>query len=183
MEDIWFTSDTHFWHKNIIVIGKGRPWDTVEDMNEALIERWNALVNQGDRIYHLGDFSFGNKAKTMEVVRRLRGQIHVVRGNHDHVLDKAQVASMFASYQPYKEIKVEGQRLVLFHYPIHSWHDAHHGALHLHGHCHGGLADDGTKPRMDVGVDTHDYEPWHISEVLERLQPRLGWLPGDHHGA
>lgn len=179
MENVWFTSDTHFYHKNIVVIGKGRPWDDSDAMNEGLVEGWNASVARSDRVYHLGDFSFGNKAQTDEVIRRLNGQIHVVRGNHDSGLDR--FADRFASYQTYKEIKLNEQRLVLFHYPIHSWHNAHHGALHLHGHCHGGLPDNGS-PRMDVGVDTHDYTPWHADEVFDRLLPRVGsWLPGDYH--
>lgn len=180
-ENVWFTSDTHFFHKNIMHIGKGRPWPDSDTMTDALVERWNKDVRKGDRIYHLGDFSFGNKAQTDDVLARLHGQIHLIRGNHDGGLDR--FADRFVSYQAYKEIKIGCHRLVLFHFPIHSWHNVHHGSLHLHGHCHGGLPDNGST-RMDVGVDTHDYRPWHVDEILERLVPRIGaWLPGDYHTA
>lgn len=179
-EDIWFTADTHFHHSKIVWLGNGRPFADVEAMNEALIERWNERVKRHHRVYFLGDFSFGNRAATEAVLDRLNGQIHFVRGNHDGGMDR--LSSRFASFQQYKEVKIGEHRLVLFHFPIHSWHKVGHGALHLHGHSHGLLPDDGLKPRMDVGVDTHDFAPWHIDEVLERLLPRVGWAPGDHHG-
>lgn len=177
---MWFTGDTHFWHDKIIWLGKGRPFDSVEAMNEALIERWNERVGKSDRVYHLGDFAFGNREQKEAIIPRLNGQIHMIRGNHDGSLDA--LSSKFASYRPYHELKVDGTRLVLFHFPIHSWHKIGQGALHLHGHSHGLLPDIGA-PRMDVGVDACGYAPISYEEVVERLAPRVGWLPGDHHGA
>lgn len=179
-EEVFFTSDTHFGHKNICWLGRGRPFADADEMTEGLIERWNDRVSSGDRIYHLGDFSFMNKTRTAEVVSRLKGQIHVVRGNHDSGLDR--FAGSFASYGAYKEIKMGEQRLVLFHFPILSWHQAHKGSWHLHGHCHGNLPEDPAIPRMDVGVDCTDYAPIHYDEVAAHLSGRE-WVPVDHHEA
>lgn len=181
-EDIWFTSDTHFAHKNIVWLGKGRPFETCYEMDAALVERWNERVKPHDRVYHLGDFSFGSAGYTRAILDQLQGQLHFVRGNHDKVMDGLKDHPRFASWQQYKEMAVGRQRFVLFHFPVHSWHKVSHGAIHLHGHCHGNLPDDGLKARMDVGVDTHDYRPWHVDEVLERMLPRVGkWVPDDHH--
>lgn len=179
MADIWFTSDTHFFHKTITWIGRGRPWETVDEMNDALVYNWNQSVQKSDRIYHLGDFSFGNREQTDQIIGRLNGQIHVIRGNHDSGLDR--FASRFVSYQQYKEIKVDGQRLVLFHYPIHSWHQVGKGSFHLHGHCHGLLPDSLDRPRCDVGVDAWGFAPVNYETIRERLLPLVGWRPGDHH--
>lgn len=177
-ESIFFTSDTHFDHKNIVWLGKGRPWDDALDMTEGLIENWNERVRRGDRVYHLGDFAFANKARTAEILKRLNGQIHFVRGNHDSGMDR--FAGSFASYQSYKEIKVGEQRICLLHFPMLTWHKIHHGSWHLHGHCHGLLQFNDGAPRMDVGVDPNNYYPVAYEEVAERMTGRE-FTPYDHH--
>lgn len=181
MSDILFTSDTHFWHKNIVHIGDGRPWPDSDTMTEALVENWNNTVGKTDRIYHLGDFSFGNRDQTLSVLQRLNGHKHLLRGNHDSTLDTVvrQNPHLVESYDHYKEIKVAGQRLVLFHYPIVSWHDVHHGSWHLHGHCHGQLRFD-NGPMMDVGVDVTDYRPISYDEVAAKLSV-IEPIYRDHH--
>jgi calcineurin-like phosphoesterase family protein len=183
-ESVWFTSDTHFGHRGILTLGHGRPFDSVEEMDEAMIERWNAMVKPSDRIYHLGDFSFHGRQKTREVVGRLNGRKFFVRGNHDSVMDGMDWA--FEAVYEYKEIKYgfpnasEQRRIVLFHFPIQSWHQVGRGSWHLHGHCHGNLPQT-EMARQDVGVDTHDFYPWHVDEIAEAMKDRIG-LPGDHHG-
>ena len=168
---MFFTSDTHFFHKNIVHIGDGRPWDNSDEMTEALVENWNQTVGKKDLVYHLGDFSFGNKNQTLAVLQRLNGLKHIIRGNHDGTLDTVvrQNPEIVDSYQTYKEIKVYDQRLVLFHFPILSWHNVHKGVWHLHGHCHGQLRFSGG-PLLDVGVDVHDYRPISYDEVHHLLQ-------------
>lgn len=148
-------------------------------MNEALIERWNAVVQRGDRVYHLGDFSFGNKAKIVSVLDHLQGQIHIVRGNHDRQLDS--LASRFASYGDYKSIRVHGQKIVMSHYPFLTWDGAHHGSWMLHGHSHHLLAPT-TQPRLDVGVDGEGYNfaPISFEQVREIMRDRT-YTPVDHH--
>ncbi|MDA8313975.1 MAG: metallophosphoesterase family protein [Actinomycetota bacterium] len=177
-ENVFFTADTHFGHERLLTLGRGRPFSSAEAMTEALVERWNERVRRNDRIYHLGDLSFLNRGRTEQVLSRLNGQIHVVRGNHDHTLDRLQ--GRFASYQQYKEIKVGTRRLVLFHFPVLSWHHANRGAWHLHGHCHGTLAEDPAVPRMDVGVDCTGFAPISFEEVAGHLSGRE-WRPIDHH--
>lgn len=81
MSEIFFTSDTHFWHKNIIEYSC-RPYNSIEDMNEDFIDKWNSIVRRGDIIYHLGDFALCDRIKAEFVRDRLVGTIRLIRGNH-----------------------------------------------------------------------------------------------------
>ena len=176
MPDIFFTADTHFGHKRSLTLDAGSSISSAEEIDELLIERWNERVGLSDNIYHLGDFSFRSRERTERIIDRLNGRIHLVRGNHDQTLDSIQYR--FASFQQYQEIRVGTQLLALFHFPILSWHHADRGAWHLHGHCHGELAEDPAIPRMDVGVDCTDFAPIAYEEVAERLAGRV-WTPAD----
>lgn len=180
-QTIFFTADTHFHHYNMAVRFRQGGWTDTEGMTETLIQNWNEKVKMGDRVYHLGDFSFGNRDQCQEVLTRLNGLIHVIRGNHDQTLDRVvrDNPELVESYDPYKEIKIGTQRLVLFHFPILSWHQMHYGSWHLHGHCHGNLKFD-NGPMLDVGVDCHDFAPIAYEEVQDLLRDRK--VPShDHH--
>ena len=175
---MFFTSDTHFWHKNIC-LHANRPFESVEDMHEALIHNWNKTVGVRDEIYHLGDFSFGNEANTREVLNRLNGKIRLLLGNHDEIIPK--VADCFESIDSYKEINHNKQKIVLCHYPLLTWNKAHRGSLMLHGHCHNNVnyLNDLTT-RLDVGTDNFNYTPVHIDEAVRILSERqYGAI--DHH--
>lgn len=178
-DDVYFTSDTHFGHGRLLELGRGRPFDTVEEMDEGLIENWNSVVTKGDRVYFLGDFSFHNEEKTREIFGRLKGRIHFVRGNHDRRLHDP-LPHNIDTFSDYKEITVKGKKLVLFHYPIFSWNGSYRGSWHLHGHEHG----NGTPhnlPRMDIGVDCFNYTPVSFDEVSEIMSTR-SWEAEGHHG-
>ena len=82
MGNIWWTSDTHFYHANVIKYSK-RPFANVEEMNAALVRNWVAVVQPGDTIYHLGDFSFGRKEQNEALLQQLHGHKHLILGNHD----------------------------------------------------------------------------------------------------
>ena len=175
MSSVFFTSDTHFGHSRMLDF---RPFASTEEMDEALIANWNERVGRGDRVYHLGDFSWSNRERTAEVIGRLNGQIHLVRGNHDKALDR--LASMFTSFSEYKTIKVGDQRIVLFHYAMRVWDMSHYGSWHLYGHSHGNLADDPGALSMDVGVDPNGLRPVSFEEIGERMAGKV-FVPVDHH--
>jgi calcineurin-like phosphoesterase family protein len=202
----YFTSDTHFGHKNIVRgtttwefdpkegagVQKLRDFDTLEEHNAALVKSINALVKYDDELWHLGDWSFGGH----ENIRKFRDQlncrnIHLVFGNHDQHIEpiNSPYRGCFSSCQYYKELsfkidsKKTGQygktKIVLFHYAIESFNKQHHGAIHLHGHSHGSLPDRGGK-RMDVGVDTNNLYPYHLDEILDFMKNRSIKFV-DHH--
>jgi calcineurin-like phosphoesterase family protein len=82
---IWFTSDPHFGHKNIIEYCH-RPWSDIKKMNQGLIDNWNALVKEEDQVYLLGDVSFVDNEWTGSLLRKLHGVIYHIKGNHDKKL-------------------------------------------------------------------------------------------------
>lgn len=156
--NIFFTSDTHFSHANIIKYCN-RPWASFQEMDEALVNNWNAIVHPNDIIYHLGDFQF----KESGIAKRLKGRKCLVLGNHDKSIDH----NLFEWVKPYYELKEHN--IVLFHFPIESWNKKHHGSIHLHGHCHGSLKSEGIK-RLDVGVDCTNYKPISLDEILLKFK-------------
>lgn len=194
---IFFTSDTHFGHANILKPDyENRPFASIEDMDEGLIARWNARVKTGDMIYHLGDFAFAKGTRIKELLDRLNGRKVFLVGNHDKELLKV-FRNLYKHTMPrdvftveqYFEIKVGSQHIVLFHYPILSWNRRHHGSWHLHGHSHGNIPDDMNTRRIDVGVDSvgkyigphFDYAPMSLEEVATVMAARTGGAQVDHH--
>jgi calcineurin-like phosphoesterase family protein len=160
----YYTSDTHFGHENIIRFCN-RPFSSVDEMAEGLIDRWNSVVRPYDEVYHLGDFAFRNKESVAPIIERLNGIKFLIVGNHDH--RSVMELPHWEWVKPYAEIKDEGTNVVLFHYAIREWHKKHHGAYHLFGHSHGGLPPHGNS--LDVGVDCWDWRPVTLSQVRERI--------------
>ena len=165
MSNIWFTSDTHFGHANIIRFCD-RPYKNVQEMNEQLIANWNAVVRPGDDIYHIGDFSFERHPEV--TARRLMGNKHLIRGNHDKSHHLKLIGPHFNWIKDYYSLKVGKQKFVLFHYPIRNWHHCYKGTIHLFGHSHGNTPDYGKS--TDAGVDCWDYSPVHINTILDHMK-------------
>lgn len=162
MSNTWFYADSHLRHTNIIKYCN-RPFSSVQEMDEELIHRWNLLVKPNDVVYHLGDFSFGN---TRYYRDRLNGKIHLIKGNHDKKVDK----SCFESVRDMAVIELDGEHIVLCHYPLTEWEGFYRGYYHLHGHCHGTVK--GVGKRIDVGVDCWKFSPVSFDEVKRRSDER-----------
>lgn len=163
---IYFTSDWHLGHKNIIKHSK-RPFSDMDEMHRELIRRYKAVVTDKDDVWFLGDIGFWRFERTEDLIGRLPGRKHLIYGNHDKA-DRAKLAGLFLSVQDYKELKVTNDDLfILMHYPLEFWNKGHYGSTHLHGHCHGSLPFDKGKRRLDVGVDVHNYTPISVARVLE----------------
>jgi len=172
----FFTADTHWSHANIIK-HCNRPWKTVEEMNEALIENWNKTVSKRDTVYHLGDFAMIPKqdgVDSMKLYRKLRfrlnGKIHIIIGNHDRM--SQDVYSTFSEVIDFgKEIKIDKEKVTICHYPMRSWNASFHGSMHLFGHVHSRLENVDTGVSCDVGVDVPDwnYTPVVWEAVKEKL--------------
>lgn len=165
MTQIFFTSDTHFGHWNIVKYC-GRPFKSIEEHDEKLIQRWNNRVGKNDLVYHLGDFCFGSTRKAEEYLDRLNGKKFLIMGNHDRQSVKAKG---WEKVTPYHEIKVGTQQIVLFHYRMVVWNRKHYGAWALHGHSHGKLPLSGDYT-LDVGVDCWYYDPITIPILEESFK-------------
>lgn len=178
-EKVFFTADTHFYHKNIIRYSN-RPFNDLNHMHEQLITRWNTIVPPDGTVFHLGDIVFGEPKQLKQIVARLNGNIYICRGNHDR--DKTLLSSFHISrIEDVWEIQVEEQKLFLSHYAHKVWKGSHKGTWHLYGHSHGSLPDDKYSHSMDVGVDTNDYCPYRYSDV-EKIMLKKEFKPLDHHG-
>ena len=150
----FFTSDLHLGHKRICEFTNRKLVTSQEEHDEWLIELWNSQVPAGSMVYILGDVSFGKLKQTKEILTKLNGQIIIVKGNHDRTEDliELEVQGYIAKWYQYKEIKIGETPVVLFHFPISSWHKQHYGSWHLHGHSHGAFQGQGKI--LDVGIDS-----------------------------
>jgi len=199
-KNVFITSDTHYGHSNIcrgttnwrlpdgsIPIDQTRDFETIEKMNDTIVNNINSMVGQDDVLIHLGDWSFGgfdNIKKFRE--RIICKEIHIILGNHDHHIlnNKENVRELFTSVSEYNTLKYLDSTFVLFHYPITSWNGLHKGDIHLHGHVH--LSNDkkfGRGKKMDVGVDGNNLKPYSIKEIIELMNEReiLSDMLFDHH--
>ncbi len=176
---IWFTSDHHFGHKNIIEFSQ-RPFLNTDEMNEELIKRWNEKIGTEDMVYHLGDFALMSSGKLRSILDRLNGRIHLIQGNHESAaLD---CACRFEWIKDYHELTVKdtdahkGERfIVLLHYAMRVWNASHYGTWHLYGHSHGDLPDDEASLSFDVGVDTNNFYPYSYEDIKVRMSQKK-WI-------
>lgn len=129
----YYISDTHFGHQNIIRYDN-RPFHSVEEMDEALIQKWNSVVCKEDTVYIIGDFSWYKEEKTLEVLDRLNGHKILIKGNHDRISPK--VAKKFDKRCDYLEINDGKERIVMSHYPMPFWNGQFRDTIHLFGHVH-----------------------------------------------
>ena len=165
MSNKFYISDTHFGHENILKLAN-RPFGSIEEMDEKIIENWNAVVKPNDEVYHLGDFSY--RASGIEYLertfQRLRGRKHLILGNHDGVdTTRLPWASVGSQYRG----RAGKIRVHLMHYPMREWDGYWRGVVHLHGHTHGTLPE--WPGSMDVGVERLDYTPIELTEVKGRF--------------
>ncbi len=166
MSETFFTSDMHYGHVGILSHAK-RPFESVEEMNEELIKRYNAKVSKKDNVYILGDVAFQDPRP---LVDRLNGRKHLVYGNHDERWMSKLHACPFQWIKLGYELKMGEQKIWLAHFPHVSWGASHYGSLHFFGHSHGSYP--GTKSSLDVGVDCWDLSPVSYEEILVRLLER-----------
>lgn len=129
MIDVWFTSDTHFGHKNILKYEKeARPFDNIYEMNEAIIDRWNGVVKPRDIVYHLGDVSLSKNS--LPLLEKLNGHKRLVMGNHD-----VYPIEMLTPYFEKLYGAFEYKGCILTHIPIHPVCMGRY-KLNIHGHLH-----------------------------------------------
>lgn len=171
----YFLADPHFGHNNIRKFC-GRPHATVEDMDNAIIHNINAIVKEADVLWCLGDWSFHTPQKYRG---RLACQtIHLIRGNHD-CPDEAELKRSFNTVQELTRISVDGQKIVLCHYPMFHWDASHKGAWHLYGHVHGRLQSKPFTLACDVGVDVWNFMPVSMHQLRIYFKGKKVPCPGE----
>jgi calcineurin-like phosphoesterase family protein len=174
---IWLTADTHFGHSNIIKYC-GRPFTDKVDHDQTLIECWNDVVQKNDHIYHLGDFGFGGPGFLMDkVAGKLKGTIHLIKGNHDGPATREPLSKRFEFIKDVHFLKTQlhGKKIEIFlsHYSHRSWPKWNYGVYHAFGHSHNNLPPYGNS--MDVGVDAAfallgQYRPFSLDEFVAFIE-------------
>ena len=210
-QNIFFTSDTHYNHKNIcrgvsnwkdengnVPVKQTRDFKDLNHMNDYIVNSINSKVGEDDILFHLGDWSFGGFENIEAFRNRIHCKnIHLILGNHDHHIErnKDDIQRLFSSIHQYLRLSISimpgtilysgDYDFILSHYPIASWHNMNDGVIHLHGHVH-------LPPHhkihagraMDVGCDGNGMEPYPVSKIVSLLKNRpikCITLPQDHH--
>lgn len=195
MGKVFFTSDLHLGHENVLRFD-GRPFATVEEMDAELIRRWNAKVGKGDLVYVLGDFIWKTRNDDApSLIKNLNGQIILIKGNHDRFLHNAKAKATLAGVKDYDDICVtleDGtkKRCILSHYFIPMYNGHFYQSIHLHGHSHftdeadmevdfaAKLNAEGFRNEIyNVGCMYWNYEPVTLDEIIahgKQVRPNYG---------
>lgn len=182
-KDIWLISDTHFGHESILNFRDGGPegplirgslFNTVEEMDEHMIDQWNKTVKPGDKVYHLGDLFFGDKERFLKNFKRLKGTKRLIVGNHDDIKWIAQ-KELFQKIMMWRMFPEFG--LLLTHVPIHDtvifegrFRNFPDSPLNVHGHIHQNPSP--SDKHKCVCVEQIDYTPIHIEDVRDGRKNR-----------
>lgn len=175
---IWVTSDTHFNHANIIKYCN-RPFSSVQEMNEALINNWNNVVSEGDTVYHLGDFALGDKSLIPNFLSRLNGYIYLIMGNHDNwdIMNNLWRHPRFISLTWEQVIKVGKKTIIMNHFPFGSLPDplSNNPIIQLHGHVHSTPDNPWLHfdNQYDVGVDNNNFTPVNLYDLLNTINYQI----------
>lgn len=176
MSQIYLTSDWHLNHSREFIY-KPRGFNSVYEMNDAIISRYNEVVNSEDDVYVLGDLMLGDNDEGIRLIKQLKGNIHVVRGNHDTDA-RMELYSKCYNIVEITEgqfFKWNGYHFYLSHYPtlVGNYDDRglKKGLINLCGHVH--TSDpfiDWNKGKIfHVEVDTHNCYPWNIKDIIQNL--------------
>ena len=167
----WFTSDTHFGHKNIIKFEEGRKhFSSIDEHDDYLIDMWNKQVKPSDTVYHLGDLTLRGIQKKREILSKLNGNIILIKGNHDadrECKKLLQEGLLYEYHQVGVYMKVEGLMLHLTHYPMLTGLRPNY--FSIHGHLHNNNVQLGVNSMnlINVGVDNTYHFPKHkLGELL-----------------
>lgn len=183
-DNIYFTSDLHFGHKNIIEyehrdIGMNI-FPTIENHDNKLIYNWNSVVKNNDLVFILGDLSFYNAETTNNIIKRLNGHKVLIVGNHDSTFINKKLfdTTQFELITDYLQINYKGIIITMMHYPIMSYDGMYKekGYIHLFGHIHSVPHYTLPKHSYNVGVDVNNYKPIHIDKCIELAMSNDGNL-------
>lgn len=175
----FYTSDLHIGHQNCIKFDN-RPFSTLEEMHDTIVENWNSVVKKDDDVYILGDYAWRNEIG-LEILKKLKGKKHLILGNHDKINEH--MRKEFVSIEQIKIVKDGEKYVVLCHFPMAHWQGADYGYIHLFGHIHSGRDSrpfEAYKQEMkkrglsydchNVGCMLHNYTPITLEQLIRSEQ-------------
>lgn len=161
---IYFTSDSHFCHKNILDF-EDRPYKSVEEMTKDMIRIWNEQVSDNDIVYHLGDLCLGSFEQTVEILESLNGKINLIKGNHDfskHYKHISKMGLLNEYHEVGTTIKYNKQQMWLTHYPFEIGLRPRKWSVSGHIHSSKSTYDN----QINVGVDSPDFKHKPFGELI-----------------
>lgn len=176
-DKVWFTSDLHFWHKNICKYCN-RPYETIEEMNQEIINNWNFVVKEDDTVFVLGDLGFCGIEKLRPLMSQLKGKIILIQGNHDsdYVISTLYHEKIINNFDRLMSITIIGdeecpnQELTLCHFPMIDWYNKEKGSWMIHGHQHQlPETPSCSAAHYDVGVDKNNWTPINFEQLKIKI--------------
>lgn len=169
IHDKWFIADTHFFHTSMLkfVDDQGhriRPFASLDEMHELMVQNWNGLVKDNDYVYHLGDVTFQYHGGFNNLMSRLKGKKRLIVGNHDKIWNP-NLMRWFEKAELWKGFKEDNFTATHFPHRLESLRD---GVYNVHGHIHQNHMED---PRyINVGVEVRDYFPVNIDTIRAEIK-------------
>ena len=175
---IYYISDIHFRDQKIFDKCV-RPFQSLEEMEREIIEKWNRKVNNNDLVYILGDISKDDDASTLEIFKKLKGHKHLIVGNHDHlILDEIQKSNIFETVKFIDLIYDKDRKVCICHYPIMDWMEFNRNGILVYGHVHNKTEINGYAYKLmkeyykdlkayNCGVDVNNFEPNSLDELIQ----------------
>ena len=175
---IYYISDTHFKDQAIFDKCK-RPFKSLQNMEETIINNWNKKVNDDDIVYVLGDLVKDDDVSAIQIFKKLKGHKHLIVGNHDHqLLEDIKASSLFETIKFIDLILDNNRKVCICHYPLMDWMEFNRQGILIYGHIHNKTAKNGNAyklikefyrnlPAYNCGVDVCGFEPRTLNELIE----------------
>lgn len=178
MDRKFYIADLHFNHAHAIAYD-GRPFSSMEEMNEKLIGNWNNVVGKRDTVYVIGDFIWSKQQYWPNIIERLKGNIVLIRGNHDSNNLCTNTRNYFADVKDYKEIFDMDKKVIMCHYPIPFYkNDFDDNTVMLYGHVHNSTEYKYLeKLKEDIKKDLSEKAPKGNFINVGCMMPYMGYTP------
>ena len=172
---IYYIADLHLGHENVIRFDK-RPFNNIQEMEKVIVSNWNNRVHQDDTVYVLGDFAWAKENEWLPILAKFKGQINLIRGNHDPKQFSNSTRRLLHDIKDYKEIHDSGRQVILCHYPIpfykHSNKDKYYM---LYGHVHNTRENDFLE-KLKNEVAASCSEPGHSKAHFINVGCMMPWM-------
>lgn len=180
----WFSSDWHLGHRNVRKYSE-RPFETIEEMDEAIVKNALSVMKKGDNFFFLGDLTFDQQiaVEFLQKVKKRKINFFWILGNHDiDHLKTADLQQYCSDITHSRVIKRYKTRIHLYHFPMAVWEKSFRNSFQLYGHLHSNspelkeLEKRITGKLLNVNVDFHDMKPWNLHQVFEYMEKQpVNW--------
>ena len=177
-DKLFFTSDPHFGHENILKYCH-RPFSSIEEHDEELIRLWNETVPEDGIVFILGDIGFCSETYLKTILNRLNGKIYWIIGNHDWRRITPGIMNRFECITQQMVITVDNKLIYLNHFPFLCYPNSdRHPVYQFFGHVHSGPLSGSSdisrlvhlnKRQYDVGVDNNEYKPISFQDIMKKI--------------